>query len=326
MTRSFEPAAASEPPLVSALIAAYKADSYLELAIGDALAQTHRRVEVIVSDDANSDATRAIVERFNDLRLTYRANPTRLGVAGNHRVALAAARGEFVSVLNHDDRWLPTFLEELTARLVADSEAVLAFCDHWVIDKHGNRLVEATDKASAHWGRAALVAGQQASFPHLVARQTIPLAMGAVFRRSAVDPVDLPLEAGPAYDIWLAYLLGRTGGAAHYVGKRLSEWRTHTANLTSAGGADWTAGSIACWEAVAADPAFTSVRREAEAHAAVGCRALGLSLLRQGHRSAARAAALKALRRHPTDLRAWAVVQLSCLPGGLTNRLIARRV
>lgn len=312
------------PPLVSAVIAAYKADHYLELAVGDAVGQTHPAVEVVVSDDAASAETRAVAARFGD-RVRYRANLTRLGAAGNHRAGIEAAAGEWVAILNHDDRWQPTFLAEAMAAVAGRPEVVLVFCDHAVIDTAGADLPAEADRLARQYGRDRLTAGVQASLPALAARQAVPLAMGAVFRKAALDLAALPADAGPAYDLWLAYLLARSGGTAVYLPRRLTAWRVHPANLTSAAGADWLTGAAACWAAMAADPAFRPVAADVRRRAAAAHLALTRDRLRAGDRRAARRAASSALRFRPTSAKAAVAVALTCLPAVASRLLWAGR-
>lgn len=260
--------AGSAQPLVSIVIAAYKSRvDHLSAAISSALNQTWREIEVIVSDDSPDDSLRPLVEGFRDPRLRYRHNAPALGVARNHWRLFGEARGEFIAVLNHDDWLAPGFLERLAPVLQRQPQATLAFCDHWVIDPWGRRRDAESERNSAAWGRAQLPEGMHRPFTHLVAQQTIPMAMGALFRRSAL-PLSLPPDAGPAYDLWLAYLLCRGGGGAWYVRERLSAWRTHEANLSSAGGLAWLQGSAACWHQMAGDAGFAGIRPAARSKAA----------------------------------------------------------
>ncbi len=255
-------------PLVSIVIATYRSrHDHLRVAIASALAQSMADIEVIVSDDSPDDALSQWVAGFQDERLRYRHNAPALGVARNHWVSFGEARGEFIVILNHDDWLAPTFVERLASALQAEPHAVLAFCDHWVIDVEGERLASDTERNTAAWGRAQLGRGLHRSFAPLVAAQTIPMAMGAMFRRTAV-PAVLPDDAGPAYDLWLAYLLCRTGGGAWYESERLSAWRTHAGNLTSEGGLNWLHGTATCWAAMACDANFAALRQPARRRAA----------------------------------------------------------
>jgi len=257
-------------PLVSIVIAAYKSRSdHLSAAIVSALSQTWREIEIVVSDDSPDDSLRRLVASFRDARLRYAHNVPALGVARNHWVSFAKARGAYIAVLNHDDWLAPLFVERLVDVLEREPAATLAFCDHWVIDAAGRRLQAESDHNTSLSGRATLSEGLHQPFVRLVGEQTIPMAMGAVFRSSAL-PGELPAEAGPAYDLWLTYLLSCAGGGAWYVKERLSAWRTHDTSLSSAGGIAWLRGSATCWSQVADDARFVDIRNDARKKAAQG--------------------------------------------------------
>ena len=305
-------------PLVSIVVATYKSRrDYLSEAITSALAQTWRDIEVIVSDDSPDDGLRRLVESFDDVRVRYRRNAPALGVARNHWACFRAARGEYIAILNHDDWLTPTFVEQLAGALLANPQAVLAFCDHWIIDADGRRSIEATEQASVSWGRARLAEGMHRPFFDLVQAQTIPMAMGTVFRRSSLPEV-LPDDAGPAYDLWLSYLLSRGGGGAWFVPQRLSAWRTHAANLTSQAGADWLLGTARCWQAMAHDPCFHGLRQSARRGAARAYRSCAVHSWSQGRSSECLRYALRSLRCLPT-LKSLVACALPLVPRSLAS-------
>jgi hypothetical protein len=300
----------SAEPVVSVVIAAFHATDFLERAIASALAQTFVRLEVIVSDDADDPHVERLARAFADSRVVYRCNQHNLGPAGNHAAAFAHARGKYLAILNHDDLWRPTYLAQAVPHLECDENTVLVFCDHEVIDADDNVLVKATDECSKRWGRDRLAAGLHEPFPRLVVQQTIPLAMGAVFRRAAIE---LP-NVGPAYDLWLTYALCRGGGAAYYLPERLTAWRVHVAQLTSTGNEAWAAGGIVCWRAMLGDLLFQPYRRTVAGQVAACARSLAKSRLARGDRAGARASALLALRYQAANWRALALLGLSALP------------
>jgi glycosyltransferase involved in cell wall biosynthesis len=264
-------------PLVSIVTAAYKTrPDHLSAAIQSALCQTWREVEITVSDDSPDQSLGELVRGFGDRRIRYRHNEPPLGVARNHWACFQEAQGEYIAILNHDDWFAPTFLERLTGPLQENPGCALAFCDHWVVDAEGRTLNEETEKVSAYWQRSGLAEGVHRPFFHLLASQTIPLAMGTVFRRQLLPPV-LPDDAGPAYDLWLTYLLCRESLGAYYVRERLSSWRSHAGNLTSQGGADWSYGTAQCWRTILHDPRLASIRPVARRKAALAFRACAVS-------------------------------------------------
>ena len=88
---------------VSICIPSYNAANYIGETIASVLSSTYHNVEIIVSDDASTDNTREAVQRFEDKRILFLGNGTRLGVPANRNRALRKASGEFVGLLNHDD-------------------------------------------------------------------------------------------------------------------------------------------------------------------------------------------------------------------------------
>ncbi|MFL5844129.1 MAG: glycosyltransferase family 2 protein [Solirubrobacteraceae bacterium] len=88
--------------LVSVLVPAYEAERYLGAALKSALAQDHPAFEVIVIDDGSTDATAAIAKE-HPVRLIEL--PANRGPAAARNAGLAAARGEYVTVLDADDLW-----------------------------------------------------------------------------------------------------------------------------------------------------------------------------------------------------------------------------
>jgi glycosyltransferase involved in cell wall biosynthesis len=307
-------------PLVSIVVAIYRSDRlHLLAAIDSALSQTWRDIEVLVGDDSPTDSLREVVASRQDPRVRYCHRMPALGVADNHWAAFREARGDYVAVLNHDDWLAPDFVATLVDSLQREPDAVLAFCDHWIIDASGCRKVAETDRNSLAWGRAQLRAGLHRPFGDLLTAQTIPMAMGTVFRRAAL-PDALPAEAGPAYDLWLTYLLARDGGGACYVPQRLSAWRSHPGNLTSGAGLPWLQGSAYCWQAMADDAALAglralTMRKAAQAHASCAARSW-----RDGRRLRCMRFALLSLRASVSLRGLGLLLVLPWLPVGLARR------
>jgi glycosyltransferase involved in cell wall biosynthesis len=244
-------------PLVSIIIAVCKPNpDHLQVALDSALVQTLTDIEVLVVDDSPTDALKDVVNVPSDPRVCYEHNYPALGVADNHWLAIRKARGKYISILNHDDCLEPGFAATLSNELDHEPAAVLAFCDHWIIDNEGRRQLIETDRNSAIYGRATLESGLHLPFGNLLLTQTIPMAMGAMFRRVAF-PEKLPDHVGPAYDLWITYLLARTGGGACYVPERLSAWRIHGSNISGSGNISWLLGSAMLWVTLANDPSFT---------------------------------------------------------------------
>ncbi len=111
--------------LVSIVMPAFNAEAYIGAAIASAQAQTEKRIEILVVDDCSTDGTGEIVRAIAaaDQRVRYIRMEVNGGPAAARNRALAMAGGEWIALLDADDRYHPRRLErliELGERTCAD--------------------------------------------------------------------------------------------------------------------------------------------------------------------------------------------------------------
>ena len=98
-------------PLVTIAIPTYnRSDGYLREALGSAIAQDYEALEIVVVDNASTDATPEYIRSVVDERLRYVRNTKNLGVNGNFNACLQHARGDYFLLLHDDDRIDPDFI------------------------------------------------------------------------------------------------------------------------------------------------------------------------------------------------------------------------
>jgi hypothetical protein len=114
-------------PLVSVIVPAYNAETWLATALKGLQSQTHSRLEIIVVDDASTDATVKVALKFQstDHRIKVLTNEANKGVYACRNRALAVASGDYVTVHDADDWSHPRKIELQLAPLEAD-ETVIA--------------------------------------------------------------------------------------------------------------------------------------------------------------------------------------------------------
>ncbi|MDR3536958.1 MAG: glycosyltransferase [Acetobacteraceae bacterium] len=122
---------------VSVVTPAWNAERTITRAIASALSQSGVSVEVIVADDASTDATGHVVAALNDPRVRYLRLPVNGGPAAARNAAIASAQGEWIAVLDADDM----FLEGRLAGLVATAS------DHCLEIVADNMLIDDTNGA-----------------------------------------------------------------------------------------------------------------------------------------------------------------------------------
>ena len=111
-------------PLVTIAIPTYnRSEGYLRETLASALAQRYEPLEIVVVDNASTDATGAYVASVADERVRYARNATNLGVNGNFNACLEQARGTYVLVLHDDDHIDPDFVACCVGAIEADGRS-----------------------------------------------------------------------------------------------------------------------------------------------------------------------------------------------------------
>jgi glycosyltransferase involved in cell wall biosynthesis len=123
-------------PLVSIIVPAFNAARFLREALDSLLAQTYQNIEIILLDDASTDATPEIAAEYAG-RITYVRQPNNLGIYDNVNVGIGRARGDLIATYHADDVYLPTIVEAQVAYLGAHPEVGAVFCSAIFIDAEG---------------------------------------------------------------------------------------------------------------------------------------------------------------------------------------------
>ena len=114
-------------PSVSIGLPVHNGERYLDATIRSILGQTFGDLELIVCDNASSDATSAIClhHAAHDPRLIYHRQSRNLGAGPNYDDCFRRARGRYFKWAAHDDLLAPTYLARTVAALEAKPDAVL---------------------------------------------------------------------------------------------------------------------------------------------------------------------------------------------------------
>lgn len=97
--------------LVSVVIPAYNAETFIQQTIRSVLVQTHADLEVIVVDDGSTDATASIIRSLQDARVRL-ISQSNGGVSSARNKGIEAAQGAYIAFLDADDALEPTDLAE----------------------------------------------------------------------------------------------------------------------------------------------------------------------------------------------------------------------
>ena len=119
----------SAPPPVSIGLPVYNGEAYLAQTLADWRAQTFADFELVVCDNASTDATADLLADAarDDARIVVHRNPANVGALANANLAFARSRGPRYVLSAYDDRHAPSFLARLAEALDADPGAVVAY-------------------------------------------------------------------------------------------------------------------------------------------------------------------------------------------------------
>jgi len=136
-------------------IPVYNGERRIRHVLDSLLAQDYPDIEIVVSDNASTDDTVAIVEEYvrHDGRILVERNETNTGAVPNFRKALRLARSAYFMWAAVDDDWEPTFVSRMVGELDAHADAGIAFSAVDLVDDEGSPLGEVRFQGEDNPGR-----------------------------------------------------------------------------------------------------------------------------------------------------------------------------
>lgn len=211
-------------PWLSVLITTYNGEKYLPETLDSIIAQRDKGIECIVVDDGSADRTPSILEDYSKKLPMKILHQSRTGnwITNTNR-ALLACIGEYVCLLNQDDRWLGNRLQ--TMKNIIEKHPEVGFFLHpaWFIDEKGNRLGKWFCPLPKH----ARIIDSTLMIERLVVQNFIASA-APIFRRAMAQDLcglDEDMWYAADWDFWLKI---SSRSKAIYYPEPLSEFRIHS--------------------------------------------------------------------------------------------------
>ena len=95
----------------SIVIPLYNKEKAIVATLQSVLAQTYTDYEIIVVDDGSKDNSLKVAKSVNDSRINV-IHKENGGVSSARNRGIREAKGDYIALLDGDDLWKPTFLEE----------------------------------------------------------------------------------------------------------------------------------------------------------------------------------------------------------------------
>lgn len=124
---------------VSVGLPVYNGERYLDQALADLVAQAHRDLDIVISDNGSTDRTEEICRSWaeRDERIRYHRQSENRGAAWNHNEVIRLSHGPYFRWYAYDDRLHPECIEACARALDDDDGLVLAWPWTSVIDGDG---------------------------------------------------------------------------------------------------------------------------------------------------------------------------------------------
>ena len=196
----------------SIIIPTRRGEKYIGATLESIGRQSCQNWEVIVVEDGSTGPTRQIVDdfarQFPDNRVDYSRNERSYGAAASRNFAFAKARGQYIALLDSDDRWLPDHLE-VSIQAIESSGKDIVYSSVVMIED-GSELILGT------WGPQR---DDLEKFPISILGRSFVTPSATVMRREVIADVGawtVGLTYCEDYDYWLRCI--HAGKTFHYVG------------------------------------------------------------------------------------------------------------
>ncbi|MBF0219677.1 MAG: glycosyltransferase [Gammaproteobacteria bacterium] len=214
-------------PLISICVPSYNSAHWLGDLIERVQRQSYGNFELLIVDDCSTDATAAVVNRYcqQDPRVRYRCNQHNLGAVGNAEACTQEASGEYLTILQSDDRYIrDDFLEHAVATMAQHPAVLLFYTGVWFINAQDERI-----KYSCYESDFVLP-GKEALKLMMLRGSLWPST--ALFRHQAFKAVGgFRKDVGVGQDLFCSYKLALRGEVAYWATATV-EARLHASSVT----------------------------------------------------------------------------------------------
>ena len=209
----------------------YQHAAFIEYCIGSVLAQTMHDWEMILVDDGSTDGTAEIAESIHDPKITVlrREHQGIMALGSAYALALEHATSPFIAVLEGDDAWPRTKLEDQLP-LFDDPAVVLSYGPAGLMDQFGCFYARCSYSAP---GRIASNEPVGSILPALAALNFLISPTVMVRRQSLVGTGGFLQPEGVPYLDHPTWLLLAGQGAFAYHTSIVGSWRRHPAQWTT---------------------------------------------------------------------------------------------
>jgi glycosyltransferase involved in cell wall biosynthesis len=207
--------------MISVCMATYNGARWIEQQLESVLAQLDEDDEVVVVDDASSDATVHNIKAIDDARIRLFANERNLGVNRSFERALFLARGRVLFLCDQDDVWFDGKVRRVMQGFEERPDVTLVQSDARIIDAAG------LDVGRTYFG--ASLPFEPGVLRNIVRCRFLGCALAV---KAEIRDRFIPFPAKiPGHDMWIG-IVNELYGKTLFISEPLIGYRRHGNNAS----------------------------------------------------------------------------------------------
>jgi glycosyltransferase involved in cell wall biosynthesis len=185
--------------IVSVIIPAFNAESFIAEAIESVIGQTYKAIEIIVIDDGSKDGTKKVAEKYADkVRIISQSN---LGAGAARNNGIKEARGEVIAFLDADDVWFADKVEKQVAILNKHEDVFLVSgSGEYYVNENKTPEKDSPNCGDEIYNKPLNI------YKTLLSKGNVVWTSSVIVRRSVFDDIGLFDETkkrSQDYDMWI---------------------------------------------------------------------------------------------------------------------------
>ena len=206
-------------PLISVVMCTWNGEKFVEQQIRSILDQSYSPIELLISDDASTDNTPSILQKFqSDERVTIIHQPVNIGLSKNYNLVLGKVKGEFIACSDQDDIWLSQKIESLYRDI---GNELLIYSNSLLVHENGYSM----GRTTADIRRMYTGSDSRGYVMH-----SVVWGHAMMIRKELLQEA-LPIPEGIHHDDWLAFRALSLKGIKYH-DEVLTHYRQHASSTT----------------------------------------------------------------------------------------------
>lgn len=211
--------------LVDILVTTYNTnEKYLRKQIESILKQTHKNMQIYISDDKSSDEKVVkILEEYaqKDNRIKLYIQPKNLGYNKNFEFLLQQSTAEYIMFSDHDDIWHKDKVEK-SLQKIKEENVDMVYCNCRQVDENGIVLQDDYFK----YKNVPLVKGKS----KLAISRCVGIGCSQIITKDVKNKM-IPFKKDVIAHDWLAAFIANEGKGMCYIEEPLFDYRLHNTNV-----------------------------------------------------------------------------------------------